>query len=51
MHISAVEFIIRVLEALFPVREEARMLRTGLDFFKFMPRRDERPEVSLVSEV
>lgn len=31
-------------EAQFPAHEEARMLRTGLDFFKFVPGREERPE-------
>ena len=44
-HISAVEFILRVLEDRFPVHQEARLLRTGLDFFKFTPRKDERCEV------
>lgn len=44
VRVSAVEFILGVLEAHFPVHEETRMLRTGLGFFKFMPRRGERPE-------
>ena len=44
-HVSAVEFILRVLEDRFPVHQEARLLRIGLDLFKFTPRRDERCEV------
>ena len=31
-HISAMEFILKVRESQFPVHEEARMLRAGLDF-------------------
>ena len=42
--LSAVEFILRVLQTQFLVHQEARMLRTGLDFFKFVPRMGERPE-------
>ena len=34
-----------MLEHKFPVHEDARMLRIGLDFFNFTLRRDERPEV------
>ena len=44
-HVTIIEFIFRMLEHKFPVHEEARMLRIGFDFFKFTPRRDERPEV------
>ena len=44
VRVSAVEFILGVLEAHFPVHEEIRVLRTGLDFFKFVPKRSERPE-------
>ena len=44
-HISTVEFIVRVLQTRLPVHQEARMLRIGLDFFKFQPRRCEHPEV------
>lgn len=44
-HISSVEFILRVLEDRPPVHQEARMLLTGLDLFKFTLRRDERPEM------
>ena len=39
VHISAVEFILNVFEPQFPVHEEARVLRTGPGFFKFMARR------------
>ena len=44
-HVTTVEFILRVLEHKRPVHEEVRMLHTGLGFFKFTPRRDERPDV------
>lgn len=44
VHVSAVEFIIRVLETQLLVQEEARMFRPGWDVFKFMFRRGERPE-------
>ena len=44
IHITVVEFIRRVLVVYFLVHGEAGMLRTGLDFCKFMPRGDERPE-------
>ena len=46
-HISSIEFILRVLESSFPVHQGARMFRIGLDFFKFTPGREERPEVWL----
>lgn len=42
-HFGAVQFILRVLEDKFPAYEEARLLRTGLDFFESTLRRDERP--------
>lgn len=45
VHIIAVEFILRILQTQFPVHREARMLRTELGFFKFVPLRDERPQV------
>ena len=44
VRITVVEFILGVLELQFPAHEETRMLRTGFDFFKFMPRRIERLE-------
>ena len=44
VRVSAVEFILGVLESHFPAHKETRVLRTGLDFFKFVPRRSERPE-------
>ena len=43
VRVRAVDFILGVLEAHFPVHEETRVLRTGLDFFNFVPRRSERP--------
>ena len=43
VRVSVVEFILGVFVRRFPVRREVRMLRIGLDFFKFVPRRDERP--------
>lgn len=45
VHVSVVDLIIVMLEVHSPVRGEARMIRVGLGFFKFVPRRDERPEV------
>ena len=44
VRVSVVEFILRVFMRRLLVRKEARMLLAGLDFFKFVPRRDERPE-------
>lgn len=44
VRVIAVEFILGVLESQSAVHEEIRMVRIGWDFFKFAPRRNERPE-------
>ena len=44
-HVSSVELIFRLLEARFQVRQGAGVFRICLGFFKFTPRRGERPEV------
>ena len=44
-HVTSVGFIFRALDARFPAHGEARMFRIGLDLFKFILRRGERPEV------
>ena len=45
---SGVECIIRVLRLKFPENAEARMLKTGLEFFNFAPRTGEVWEVMLL---
>ena len=42
IHVTVVEFILRVLVVHFPVCGEVRMLCAGLECFKFMPCRDKR---------
>ena len=41
VHHSGVEYIMRALQEAFPVNREALMLRSGIEFFSFCPRRDE----------